>query len=211
MTRTVSGLYAVTPDLPNTVILVGKVRQALEGGARLVQYRNKTAGAALQLEQAKALRALCSEFKASLIINDHLDLAVKVSADGVHLGKSDGSIEHARQRLGRNKILGVSCYDRLQVALDAQALGADYVAFGSFFASMVKPDAVAAPLALLAEAKTRLRVPVVAIGGITPDNGTRLISAGADALAVISGLFSAPDVKRAAQDFTKLFEMQAVK
>lgn len=206
----ISGLYAVTPGWEDTLILVSKVRQALEGGARLVQYRNKTAGATLQLEQAKALRALCSEFETPLIVNDHLDLAIKIGADGVHLGKSDGSIEQARRRLGRDKILGVSCYDRLQAALDAQALGADYVAFGSFFCSTLKPDAVAAPLALLAEAKTRLRVPVAAIGGITPDNGARLISAGADALAVISALFSAPDVRRAAQDFAELFEMRPI-
>lgn len=202
----ISGLYAVTPDEPDTALLVAGVRAALAGGASLVQYRNKTADAALRLTQARALLVICREQHVPLIINDHLDLALEIDADGLHLGGEDGAIAAARAGLDSRKLIGASCYNLLQNAVNAEREGADYVAFGSFFASGVKPGAVRAPLDLLQEAKRRVSVPVVAIGGITLANAPQLIAAGADGIAVISALFAAPDVKLAAQQFNALFK-----
>ena len=201
----VGGLYAITPDEADTVELLRKVRLALLGGARMVQYRNKTAAAALSLKQAEALRELTREFAVPLIINDDVALAQQVDADGVHLGGADGGAADARALLGSGKLIGVSCYNRLASAHEAVKLGADYVAFGSFFASTVKPDAVAATLDLLRQARRELAVPLVAIGGITPQNGVQLLAAGGDALAVISAVFDAPDIEGAAREFSKLF------
>ncbi|MGH8699599.1 MAG: thiamine phosphate synthase [Burkholderiales bacterium] len=205
MKRAVAGLYAVTPDVADTAGLLTAAEAALAGGARLLQYRNKSASSPLRLVQARALLALCRNYRIPLIVNDHLDLAMAVEADGLHLGADDGSLAAARERLGPARILGASCYDRLELALEAERLGADYVAFGSFFPSSVKPGAVRAPLALLREAKRRLSVPVVAIGGITPENAPQLIAAGADGVAVVSALFGADDVRRAARGFSALF------
>lgn len=205
MKQAISGLYAVTPDGDDTPALIAAVETALAGGARLLQYRNKSADPALRLTQARALLALCRKYRASFIVNDHLDLALAVNADGLHLGADDGSLAAARAQLGPARLLGASCYDRLELALEAERLGADYVAFGSFFTSSVKPGAVRAPLTLLREAKRRLSVPVVAIGGITLENAPRLIAAGADGVAVISALFGADDVELAARRFSALF------
>ena len=205
MKRAVAGLYAVTPDVADTAGLLTAAEAALAGGARLLQYRNKSAGSALRLVQARALLALCRNYRVPLIINDHLDLALAAEAAGLHLGAEDGSLAAAREQLGPARILGASCYDRLELALEAERLGADYVAFGSFFPSSVKPGAARAPLALLREAKRRLSVPVVAIGGITPENAPQLIAAGADGVAVVSALFGADDVRRAARSFSALF------
>jgi len=205
MKTEISGLYAVTPDLADTSTLLGMVEAAVAGGARLLQYRNKTADAALKLEQARALGALCRRRQVPLIINDHLDLALTVDAEGLHLGSEDGSVEEARSRLGPDKLLGVSCYRRIENACDAARLGADYVAFGGFFPSRVKPSAVRAPLSLLGDAKRLQPLPVVAIGGITVDNAPQLISAGADSVAVISALFDTPDIKATARCFSILF------
>lgn len=209
MKAAVKGLYAVTPDIADTPELLAKVEAALAGGARLLQYRNKTASAALRLVQARALLALCWEYHVPLIINDHLELALALDADGLHLGSEDGSLAEARGRLGPDRFLGASCYNRLDNALNAARIGASYVGFGSFFPSSVKPDAVRAPLELLSEAKRKLKLPVVAIGGITLDNAPQLIAAGADSVAVISALFEAPDVKLAAQRFRALFGRQS--
>jgi len=203
--REVSGLYAVTADVADTPGLLATAEAALAGGARLLQYRNKSASSPLKLAQARALLELCRGFQVPLIINDHLDLALAVNADGLHLGAEDGSLAAARERLGPARMLGVSCNDQLERALEAERLGADYVAFGSFFASSVKPGAVRAPLALLRQAKRRLSVPVVAIGGITLDNAPQLIAAGADGVAVVSALFGADDVRLAASRFSALF------
>ena len=203
--REISGLYAVTPDDADTPRLTAREEAALAGGARLLQYRNKAASPATRLAQARALAALCRRFRVPLIINDHLELALAVGADGLHLGAEDGSLAAARARLGPGKILGASCYDRLALALEAEGRGADYVAFGSFFPSGVKPGAVRAPLELLRDAKRRLPLPVVAIGGITPENAPQLIAAGADGIAVISALFEADDVAAAARRFSALF------
>lgn len=207
MNTRIAGLYAITPDLEDTADLCYRARAALAGGARVLQYRNKAASPALRLEQALALQALCAARGVPLIINDHLELALQTGAAGLHLGGDDGDIAAARAALGPDRLLGVSCYDRLELAERARAAGADHVAFGSFFPSGVKPGAVRPPPALLAEARRRLDVPVVAIGGITAANAPQLIGAGADAVAVISAVFAAPDVEAAAREIQSLFEL----
>ena len=199
------GLYGVTPDEADSTRLLSRVRGALAGGMRILQYRNKTANAALRHEQASALCALCREFDATLIINDDLELAIAVDAGGLHLGGEDGSLSAARARLGPDKRLGASCYRSLENAQRAIAQGADHIAFGSFFVSTVKPGAVRSSPSLLTEAKQKFKAPVVAIGGITLDNAPLLISAGADSVAVITALFGAPDVTLAATKFNALF------
>jgi thiamine-phosphate pyrophosphorylase len=200
------GLYAVTPDEPDIGLLTRKVRKALAGGARILQYRNKSANAALRREQGAALLALCREARIPLVINDDLDLASAIGADGLHLGREDTPIATARAQLGKGRLLGVSCYDRLELALAAREAGADYVAFGSAFTSATKPGATRAPLWLYREARARLDSPIVAIGGITTENAQSVIEAGADAVAVISALFDVPDIEAAARSFSRLFE-----
>lgn len=205
--KAINGLYAVTPDLADTALLLAKTQAALAGGARLVQYRNKTADENLRREQATALHELCRRRNATMIINDHVELACALDADGVHLGADDSAVAAARVQLGRGKIIGVSCYNDLQRARSAATQGADYVAFGSFFTSSVKPGALRAPLSILQAARQQLELPVVAIGGITLDNAGELINTGADAIAVISALFAARDVEHAAVEFCSLFRV----
>jgi thiamine-phosphate pyrophosphorylase len=200
----IRGLYAITPDEADTARLVLIVRQALLGGAGVLQYRNKAASPALRLDQAMALHDLTLEFSVPLIINDDAQLAHQVDAEGVHLGGEDGSVAKARELLGHGKLVGVSCYNRVALAHDAVRQGADYVAFGSFFSSTVKPEAVSASPDLLRQARRELAVPLVAIGGITVGNGAQLLQAGANALAVISAVFAAPDVMSAARQFSAL-------
>jgi thiamine-phosphate pyrophosphorylase len=204
----ISGLYAVTPDEIDIELLCQKVEAALLGGAALVQYRNKAADASLRLRQASALLALCRSFSVPLIINDHLDLCAQIGADGLHLGASDCDLGAARRLLGADKIIGASCYNQLDLALKAEAAGASYVAFGACFSSDTKPDAVSVPPNLFAEAKQKIKIPLVAIGGITLQNAPSVISAGADAIAVIAGLFEAIDVRKASQQYTQLFLSQ---
>jgi thiamine-phosphate pyrophosphorylase len=200
-----TGLYAVTPDVADTLLLLTQTQAVLAGGVRLVQYRNKSADEYLRREQALALAALCARHGAKLIVNDHVELAFDVDADGVHVGADDAAVPVARARLGPGKIVGVSCYDDLRRARTAAAQGADYLAFGSFFASPVKPAAVRAPLSILETARCELGLPLVAIGGITLDNVDALIAAGADAVAVISALFFAADIEGAAREFGRRF------
>ncbi|MEY4599489.1 MAG: thiamine-phosphate synthase [Pseudomonadota bacterium] len=207
MNSKIAGLYAITPDLADTDDLLYRVRAAIAGGTRVVQYRNKTADPQLRLTQARALQALCAARGVPLIINDHLDVALAVDSAGLHLGGDDGDIAAARARLGAGKLLGASCYDRLELAEAAVAAGADHIAFGSFFASSVKPNAVRPPLDLVTRAKKRFNVPVVGIGGITPSNAPQLIRAGIDAVAIISAVFAAPDIEATAREFQSLFEL----
>lgn len=205
MTQTrISGLYAVTPDVEDTAQLVKAAEQVLQGGASLLQYRNKTASYALKREQAGALMWLCEDYDVPFIINDHVLLCVELDADGVHLGGGDGDIAAARRLLGARKLIGASCYNRLELARQAKVQGADYVAFGACFDSGTKPAAVRAPLTLFGEAGV-LDLPLVAIGGITADNAGSVIAAGADSVAVINALFSADDPERAARTFSNLF------
>lgn len=195
------GLYVLTdPDLIPDAALATRVRQAICGGASAVQYRDKRPGDRGHLERAEALRAVTRELGALLIINDDPRLAVEVDADGVHLGRDDPRLEQARALVG-DRIIGVSCYDDLERALDAETRGADYVAFGSFHPSPTKSGTTHATMELLRRARRRLRVPIVAIGGISPENGAPLIAAGADALAVVSAVFASDDPFRAAQQF----------
>ncbi|BCK86285.1 thiamine-phosphate synthase [Sideroxyarcus emersonii] len=201
----IHGLYAITPDVADTAELSRLVRLALQGGASILQYRNKTAAAGLRLQHARALRELTREFGATFIVNDDAQLAAQVDADGVHLGGEDGSVAAARALLGNARIVGVSCYNRVALAHEAVRQGADYVAFGAFFPSSVKPDAVQANVQMLTAARSELDVPIVAIGGITQQNGAALIAAGADALAVITALWAAPDIEASAQGFSTLF------
>lgn len=200
----IRGLYAITPDEADTAALLYKVRLALTGGAAVLQYRNKAADATLRAEQAGALRRLTREFDVPLIVNDDAALARHVEADGVHLGGEDGSVAEARELLGDAGIIGVSCYNRLPLAQGAVKQGADYVAFGAFFNSGVKPEAVEATPELLRQARQELKVPIVAIGGITAQNGAQLLEAGADALAAISAVFAAADIQEAARQFAEL-------
>lgn len=208
MKARIAGLYAITPDLDDSNELQRRVRAALRGGAQVIQYRNKTASPELRTEQAGMLQTLCTEYGIPLIINDHAGLVAESGAAGLHLGGDDGSLATARAALGPDRLLGGSCYDRLDLAQAAVDAGADHIAFGSFFPSTVKPGAVRPPVALLTRAKARLGVPVVAIGGITLDNAPALINAGADAIAVISAVFSAPDIEQAAHAFQSLFPVQ---
>ncbi|MGQ0525347.1 MAG: thiamine phosphate synthase [Betaproteobacteria bacterium] len=205
MTRRISGLYAVTPDALDDAPLLAKVDAALKGGARLVQYRNKSADASVRSRQARALLALCHRHGVPLIVNDHARLAAAIGADGLHIGRGDGDIAQARAMLGSQALIGASCYDRLDSARAAAAAGASYVAFGSFFPSDVKPNAVRPPLDLLRQAKREIGLPVVAIGGINRTNAGQLIAAGADSIAVISAVFSAADVRAAAAELDQLF------
>lgn len=207
--KPVKGVYAITPDLADTGLLVAKVKAVLAGGVRLLQYRNKAADRDARRAQATALLELCRHYDAALIVNDDVELASELDADGAHVGADDAAIPIARARLGPGKLIGASCYDDLQRARLAAAQGADYVAFGSFFASSVKPGAARAPLSLLPAAR-QFSLPVVAIGGITLDNAGQLIAAGADAIAVISALFAAPDPQAAARRFCELFQAGTV-
>jgi len=203
-----SGLYALTRETEDTADLLGKVEAALAGGVAAVQYRDKSADVARRHEQASELVALCRQFGVPLIINDDLRLADLADADGVHLGREDGSLKEARIILGKDKLIGASCYQSLDRARAAQAAGADYVAFGSFFPSPTKPDAGRADPALLRAAAQAIQVPLVAIGGITLASAPALLDAGADSLAVLSALFDAPDIRAAAHDLNLLFEVE---
>ena len=197
------GLYAITPDCADSAVLIERVERALDGGVAALQYRNKLAGTAKKVFEARALAGLCRGRGVPFIVNDGVELAREVGADGVHLGREDGALAAARAKLGA-KLLGASCYDSLAAARAAVAAGADYVAFGSVFPSPTKPLAVRAPLELFAAARA-LGVPLVAIGGITLENAPQLLRAGADCVAVISDLFDAPDIAGRARAYEKLF------
>ena len=199
-----SGLYAITPDESDSPRLLERVENVLAAGTTWLQYRNKSADAGLRERQARLLQAACARHGVPFIINDDWRLAAVIGADGVHLGEDDAELATARAALGPDAIIGASCYDNLELARNAVAAGADYVAFGAFFPSPTKPNARVAKPALLAAAAS-LGVPLVAIGGITPDNGRALVDAGADLLAVISGVFDAPDPGSATRAYLSCF------
>ena len=208
MAYSIHGLYAITPNIADTDLLLAKVEAALRGGVNMLQYRNKTANHKLQTQQARAILPLCRQYNVPLIINDSVKLCLTLDADGVHLGADDGNLAEVRARLGASKILGASCYNRFDLALQAQKAGASYVAFGACFSSSTKPNAPKAGLELFEQAK-KLQIPSVAIGGITLENAAKLKESGADAIAVIGALFNAADIAKTSQQFTQLF--QAVK
>lgn len=210
MNRHLSGLYVVTPEHPGPWAqakrpIGGLVADAIRGGARVVQYRVKEADWRQRRAEAEELAAICRTAGVPFIINDDVDLAVAVGADGVHLGRGDADPKTVRERLGARALIGVSCYDQLERATAAEQAGASYVAFGSFFPSPTKPEAVRPALELLTRARRTLGLPLVAIGGITPQNAAALIAAGADMVAVITGVFATPDVAAAAQAYNRLF------
>ena len=205
MSHAVHGLYAITPDIADTALLLKKVEAALQGGINLLQYRNKAANHKLQTQQARAILPLCRQYNVPLIINDSVKLCLTLDADGVHLGADDGKLAEVRARIGKDKILGASCYNRFDLALSAQQAGASYVAFGACFASQTKPNAPVAALNLFTRAKKELKIPSVAIGGITLENAPQVITAGAGAIAVINAIFGANDVKLVSEQFTQLF------
>lgn len=200
----VRGLYAITQtENKSGDTLINEVEAAIRGGAVIVQYRDKNPTDAIYL--ARELVKICHQHKVPLIINDDVELAARVGADGVHIGKEDGAITQARRRLGNDAIIGVSCYNFVEQALDAQGQGATYVAFGRFFPSSSKPLAAPAQIETLRQAKLLLTIPIVAIGGILPENGAPLLEAGADLLAVIGGLFESQP-EQSARAYQALFD-----
>lgn len=209
MRRQIRGVYAITPDETDTARLLEQTLLVIRGGARVVQYRNKSASRALRLEQATALATLCRRRQCLLIINDHLDLALEVDAAGLHVGAEDGDLPGLRSLLGPQRLLGVSCYDRINRAEYALLAGADYLAFGSVFQSRTKPAATRATLALFAQARP-LGLPLVGIGGINLRNIDQLIEAGADAAALITDLYGAYDIRRHTYELARRFRPEAV-
>lgn len=207
MLRHTTGLYVITRPLPGGPdALASAVDQAIAGGAVMVQYREKGGVASTRQEEAAAVLRVCRAHAVPLVINDDIGLARQVGADGVHLGRHDASVPAAREALGTRAVVGVSCYNELARALEAGKAGASYVAFGSFFPSATKPNAVQATPRLLREAREQVTIPICAIGGITPANGGELIRNGADLLAVVSGVFEAESVRQAAERYARLFE-----
>ena len=199
------GVYLVTPDEADTARLRDRLAPVLAAGPALLQYRNKTANAALRREQAAMLLPLCRAAGVPLVVNDDWRLAAELGADGAHLGEQDGELALARAALGPTALLGASCYDDLGRARRAAAAGASYVAFGAFFPSGTKPLARRADPSLLADSAV-FGLPRVAIGGITPDNARSLVAAGADLVAVIGGVFDAPDPAAAVRALRACFE-----
>ena len=201
------GLYAITDSkLLSPERMVEAVALAIQGGAAMIQYRDKGDDPMRRQWEAADLSNMCRPLGVPLIINDDVELAAQVMAKGVHLGREDADIASARAQLGSNAIIGVSCYNDLNCAIAAEKAGADYVAFGSFFPSRTKPGAVKADIELLRQAKQQLTIPIVAIGGITADNGAQLVETGADMLAVITDVFGQADILGAAEKISKLFE-----
>ena len=200
------GLYAITDEkLIAPDEFSNTLERALLGGTTIIQYRDKSKDSSKRLEQASLLKALCETHGAALIINDDIELARSVAAHGVHLGKDDSSIDEARKMLGESTIIGISCYNQLHKALEAEQAGADYVAFGTMFASPTKPAAATAGTDLITEAKKQLSIPVCAIGGIDSSNVEDVVNAGADMTALISGLFAAQDIQSTARHISELF------
>ncbi|CAH9019730.1 thiamine phosphate synthase [Candidatus Nitrosacidococcus sp. I8] len=206
MTHLIYGLYAIVDTgvvSPNH--FHNAASEALLGGANLIQYRDKNQSPKQRYEQATDLRQLCSQHNVPLIINDDIELAAQVKADGVHLGKNDGSLLAARQALGEKAIIGISCYNELSRAIAAWEAGASYIALGRFFPSITKPKPIFVSLELLKEVREKIPLPIVAIGGITPQNALPIIQGGADAIAVIGGIFRHQNIRHQAMAYKKLF------
>lgn len=200
-----AGLYAITKNEKNDQKLLTQIEAALMGGAHVIQYRDKIRTLAQQRPIATAIKNLCAQYAATFIINDHIELALSVDAHGVHLGVNDNSITTARAKLGHKAIIGISCYNSLKHAETACQQGANYIAFGRFFSSHNKPNAAQASPALLATANKKYKLPIVAIGGITPENGLSLLTSGAHLLAAIDSVFGSGDPKSNAKKFVSLF------
>jgi thiamine-phosphate pyrophosphorylase len=199
------GLYLVTPDWDDTEALLKATEIALTVGVGLLQYRHKTASGELRLEQASALLTLCRQHNVPFIVNDHIDLCIALDADGIHVGGTDASVAVVRTLIGKEKILGASCYGDFSLAEQAQIAGASYVAFGGFYPSRVKKYEVSTPASIVSKAKAELTVPVCVIGGMTPENAKPLVKEGADMVAAISSVYSAADIATAVREFAVLF------
>lgn len=199
------GLYLVTPDWDDTEKLVAASEQAIAGGASVLQYRHKTATHEVRMEQAAALLALCRRLNVPLIINDHTALCEQLDADGIHVGGTDASVAQVRAILGEDKIVGASCYGDLQLARDAAAAGASYVAFGGFYPSRVKKYEVTTPPDIITRALSEIDLPLCVIGGMTPNNARPLIELGAHSVAAISSVYAAANHRAAAEEFAALF------
>jgi thiamine-phosphate pyrophosphorylase len=191
--------------MPTLDQMLTQVELSILGGAHLIQYRDKSSDPVKRQNEASALNNLCQSYNVAFIINDDVELALSTGAAGVHLGQSDGELKDARDRLGNDAIIGITCHDSLPLAEKAEQQGADYVAFGAFFPSKTKPNAKPAPLELMQLAKQKLTLPVVAIGGISVDNASKIIAAGADMVAVIHALYAQNDIKATAQQFHQQF------
>ena len=208
--KKLKGLYAITdPNLMGDD-LVAKARQSILGGIKILQYRNKSATIEQQEQEADSLCKLCNEHDVIFIINDNAELALKVKADGVHIGQNDTQLHDARNLLGSDKIIGVTCNNQIEFALTAQEQGADYVAFGRFYNSQTKPSAPHAELSLLTEARKKITIPIVAIGGITPESAPVLLKEGADMLAVIQGIFGQADILNTTRQFVEVLDSPKV-
>ena len=205
MTR-LKGLYAITDSKLMGSDLISKTEQAILGGINILQYRNKTAPLEQQEQEALKLAQLCKKNNVLFLINDNVELALKVNADGVHLGQQDTPLQKAREQLGKDKIIGVTCHEKIELAVEAQKKGADYVAFGRFFNSQTKPSAPAAELSLLSESKKSISIPIVAIGGITQETAALLLEEGVDMLAVIHGIFAQDDILGATRQFVGIID-----
>ncbi|MFK5985171.1 MAG: thiamine phosphate synthase [Pseudomonadota bacterium] len=204
--KAIQGLYAITdPLLIADDSLYDMVSKAIDGGISVLQYRNKTASFDMQQQQAEMLNRLCQQNQVIFIINDQIKLAKNVSADGVHLGKTDQNIQLAREQLGQQAIIGLSCYNQIETALEAQQQGVDYVAFGRFFPSKTKPQAVQADPLLLIQAKQQLTIPMVAIGGINLSNIKHLAERGVDSVAIVNGIFAQHDILGATRQLVQQF------
>ena len=199
------GLYIITEPTLCGDAIVSKVEQAILGGAQVIQYRNKAASNEIQRSEALALRALCQQYQRCFLINDNIELALEVNADGVHLGQSDSSLAEARKQLGDTKIIGITCHSDIKSAIQAEKNSANYVAFGRFYPSQTKPSAPPATIEILQQAQSELNIPIVAIGGVTSNNASTLIHAGANMIAVIHAIFSAQDIKQTAQCLSDKF------
>ena len=209
MSFEIKGLYAIT-DTANlsSELMLTRTEEILRAGAKLLQYRNKQANENTRIAEAEQLLDLCRKYSVPLIINDDISLTVQIGADGVHLGKTDSSVANARERLGNKAMIGCSCYNDLNRAQLVSKSGADYIAFGAFFPSPTKPGAAHATADIIQTAKQKFDLPVVAIGGITPENGQSLIAAGADMLAVISGLYASNDPFNTTKQYIKMFNTE---
>lgn len=203
----IKGLYVITDE-----VLIAEsdlnhyVEQAIIGGASVVQYRNKNTPYATRVAQAESLLQICNLHSVPLIINDDIGLCADIGADGVHLGQSDSDITDAREHLGSDVIIGITCHNSMELALNAQQAGADYVAFGRFFPSNTKPNAQPAELSILKQASKMLEIPTVAIGGITEENALKLIEAGASSIAVAGSVFADQDPKNQSEKLSSLFQ-----
>jgi len=199
------GLYAITPNIADTAVLLHKVEQALKGGIVLLQYRDKISNENELLSRAIAIHELCLQYKIPLIINDSPELALASHAEGVHLGQGDGSIKDARELLGDSAIIGLTCHHHSNLALDAEEQKADYLALGRFFPSSSKPGEALATTEILANIRRKTHIPIVAIGGITRNNAKPIINAGADYIAVIDDIFSQENITETCQEYLTLF------